>query len=80
MSTTHSAGEFGHTTDSDWRVFSSLTSCWVAFREWRKRGRLQAELCDLSDRGLMDIGITRGEIDFFASNRGSDSQGIRSTE
>jgi len=28
----------------------------------------------------MDIGITRGEIDYFASNRGIDPQGIRSTE
>jgi hypothetical protein len=28
----------------------------------------------------MDIGITRGEIDYFASNRGIDPRGIRSAE
>jgi uncharacterized protein YjiS (DUF1127 family) len=72
MNTAHSAAEFGHSTDSDWRVLSSLTSCWVAFQQWRRRGRLQAELCDLSDRGLMDIGIARGEIEYVTSIRGSE--------
>jgi hypothetical protein len=28
----------------------------------------------------MDIGITRGEIDYVASHRGIDPRGIRSTE
>ena len=51
-----------------------------AFQQWRKRDRLRTELYDLNDRELMDIGITRGEIDYFASNRGIDPQGIRSTE
>ena len=45
----------------------------------RKRQRLPATLCDLSDRELMDIGTTRGEIDYVASNRGIDPEGIRST-
>jgi uncharacterized protein YjiS (DUF1127 family) len=35
-------------------------------------------LCDLSDRELMDIGTTRGEIDYVASNRLVDPRGIRS--
>jgi len=35
-------------------------------------------LCDLSDRELMDIGTTRGEIDYVVSNRGIDPRGIRS--
>jgi uncharacterized protein YjiS (DUF1127 family) len=35
-------------------------------------------LCDLSDRELMDIGISRGEIDYVASNPGIDPRGIRS--
>jgi uncharacterized protein YjiS (DUF1127 family) len=34
----------------------------------------------MNDRELKDIGITRGEIDYFASNRGIDPQGIRSAE
>ena len=50
---------------------------WSAFQERRKRQRLRADLSDLSDRELMDIGTTRGEIDFVASNRGGDPRGIR---
>jgi uncharacterized protein YjiS (DUF1127 family) len=76
MNTAHSAAGLGQTTDSKQSVSSFLESCLVAFQEWRKRGRLQAELCNLSDRGLMDIGITRGEIDYVASNRGTDPRGI----
>ena len=34
---------------------------------------------DLSDTELMDIGTTRGEIDYVASSRGIDPRGIRST-
>lgn len=63
MSVVHSAAGSGHTTDSAWCVFSFLTSCWVAFQEWRSRGERQAELCNLSDAALMDIGIARGEIE-----------------
>jgi uncharacterized protein YjiS (DUF1127 family) len=36
----------------------------VAFREWRERRRLHATLSGLSDRELLDIGTTRGEIDY----------------
>ncbi|WP_249135396.1 DUF1127 domain-containing protein [Bradyrhizobium sp. AUGA SZCCT0222] len=53
-----------------------LETYWNAFQEWRKRQRL-ANLCDLSNRELMDIGITRSEIDYVASNRGIDPRGIR---
>jgi uncharacterized protein YjiS (DUF1127 family) len=64
MSMIHSAAGLGYTSDSRWRVVSFLTSCWVVFQEWRsRRGRL-AELCDLNDRALMDIGIARGEIEY----------------
>lgn len=62
------------------QVYSPLELYWNAFQEWRKRKRLLAKLCDLSDRELMDIGITRGEIDYVASHRGSDPRGIRSGE
>jgi uncharacterized protein YjiS (DUF1127 family) len=62
------------------QVFSPLEIYWAAFQEWRKRTRLQADLIDLSDRELMDIGISRGEIDYVVSHQGSDPRGIGSAE
>jgi uncharacterized protein YjiS (DUF1127 family) len=73
MSTIHGTTELR-------RVTARLEIYWAAFQEWRKRARLQADLTDLSDRELMDIGISRGEIDYVASHRGSDPRGIRSSE
>ena len=61
------------------QVYSLFETYWNVFQEWRKRQRL-ANLCDLGDRELMDIGITRGEINYFASNRIIDPRGIRSAE
>ena len=61
MNTAHVTG-FGRATGSAQSVSNFLGSCWVAFQEWRKRERLH-ELCDLSDRELSDIGISRGEIE-----------------
>jgi uncharacterized protein YjiS (DUF1127 family) len=55
---------------------SFLASFWRAFQEWRKRERVRAELSSFSDRELTDIGITRGEIDYFVSNRSVDPRGI----
>lgn len=55
-------------------------NCWTAFQEWRKWDRLRRNLCNLSDRELMDIGITYGEIDYVTSNRNTDPRGIRSAE
>jgi uncharacterized protein YjiS (DUF1127 family) len=43
-----------------------------------KRQKLHAALSDLTDRELMDIGTTRGEIDYVLSNRDIDPRGIRS--
>ena len=77
MSMTHGAAELGHTTDSKRRDFRSLRSCWGAFQEWRQRGRSEDELYNLSDRSLMDIGITRGEIEYAASNGHGDRRGLR---
>jgi uncharacterized protein YjiS (DUF1127 family) len=62
------------------QVYSPLEAWWDAFQQWRKRERQRTELCRLTDSELIDIGITRGEIDYFASNRGIDPQGIRSAE
>ena len=80
MYTALGAAELKQAARSTQRVSNFLGSCWGAFQQWRKRGRLRTELYGLNDRELMDIGITRGEIDYFGSNRGLDPQGIRSTE
>ena len=80
MHTALGAAELKQATRSTPRVSNFLESCWGAFLQWRKRDRLRTELYGLNDRELIDIGITRGEIDYFASKRGIDPQGIRSTE
>ena len=53
-------------------VLSLLKGYWRAFQEWRQRRRLRAGLHDLSDRQLMDIGVTRAEIDCIAAHRAID--------
>ena len=80
MSTTYVATGLGQAAAKRQVYYSPLEKYWDAFLEWRKRRRLRATLCDLSDRELMDIGTTRGEIDYVASNRGIDPRGIRSAE
>ena len=79
MNTTFSTTGLALTTASTRRVFSLFRSYWGAFQEWRKRERLRADLCGLNDTGLRDIGITRGEVDYVASNRSIDPRGVRST-
>jgi uncharacterized protein YjiS (DUF1127 family) len=51
---------------------SLFGKCRAALVEWRERQRIRAMLLDLSDRELRDIGISRGEIDYLASNRDID--------
>jgi uncharacterized protein YjiS (DUF1127 family) len=61
------------------RLGLSLFGNWCAtLLEWRERQRIRARLFDLSDRELHDIGISRGEVDYVASNRDIDPRGIRS--
>jgi uncharacterized protein YjiS (DUF1127 family) len=79
MNTAHSAAALGQTTASTRRVYSFFASYWGAFQERRKRERLRADLSCLNDFELQDIGISRGEIDYVASNRSIDPRGIRST-
>jgi uncharacterized protein YjiS (DUF1127 family) len=62
------------------QVYSPLETYWNAFQQWRKRDRLRTELYGLNDRELMDIGITRSEIDHLASHRGCDPRGVLSGE
>ena len=63
------------------QVYSPLETywetCWNAFHAWRKREKLRTELCRLTDSELADIGITRGEIDYVASNRSISPDPLR---
>jgi uncharacterized protein YjiS (DUF1127 family) len=77
MSTIHESTELGPTKR---QVYSPLEAYWNAFQEWRKRERLRTKLYRLTDSELIDIGVTRGEIEYVASNRGVDPRGIRSAE
>jgi uncharacterized protein YjiS (DUF1127 family) len=68
MSTT----ELGQTIALASYVFRLFKAYWAALHERRERARLRTVLYDLSDEELRDIGITRGEIDYVASNRSID--------
>ncbi len=50
-------------------ILSLLERYWRAFRNWRRRERLRVSLHDLSERELMDIGLTSGEIDSIVAER-----------
>jgi uncharacterized protein YjiS (DUF1127 family) len=78
MNTTYNVSGSRKTIASTRLGLSLFKRYWDAFQERRKRQRLRTTLSDLSDRELMDIGTTRGEIDYVASNRGIDPRGIRS--
>ncbi len=80
MSTTHSITWRERTSISTRSISSFIWKCWDAFRERRERQKLRAILSNLSDTELMDIGTTRGEIDYVASHPGIDPRGIRSGE
>ncbi|MBR0713139.1 DUF1127 domain-containing protein [Bradyrhizobium liaoningense] len=60
------------TAASTWSVLSLLKRYWLAFQERRRRQSLRTALQDLSDRELMDIGLTRGEIDYITPQRAID--------
>lgn len=51
-------------------ILSVLKQHWRALRERRQSPRLT--LHDLSDRELMDIGVTRAEIDYLTPQRAID--------
>jgi uncharacterized protein YjiS (DUF1127 family) len=62
------------------RLWSLFRSYWDASQKRRQRRKLRAALCDLSDRELIDIGTTGGEIDYIASNEDIDPRGVQSAE
>jgi uncharacterized protein YjiS (DUF1127 family) len=78
MSATHGTTWLVRTSVSTRNVSSFIWKYWDAFQERRERQKLRATLSTLSDRELVDIGATRGEIDYIASQRGIDPRGMRS--
>ena len=64
--------ELGQTIALTQHVFRLFKIYWATFQERRKRERARADLYNLSDKELKDIGITRGEIDYITSNRSID--------
>jgi uncharacterized protein YjiS (DUF1127 family) len=62
----------GPTVASTPSVPSLLKPYWRAFWEWRRRRSFPATVHDLSDRELMDIGLTRAEIDCIARHPALD--------
>jgi uncharacterized protein YjiS (DUF1127 family) len=60
-------------TDDTRNVMGLLKRCWRAFGMWRQRQNSRTTLHELSDRELMDIGVTRGEIDHIAPQRAIDA-------
>jgi uncharacterized protein YjiS (DUF1127 family) len=78
MNTTFRTTGLAQTTGSTRDVFSLFRRDWGAFqerrKERRKRQRERAELYRLNDWELMDIGMTRGEIEYVVSNRSFDRE------
>ena len=70
----------GPTAASTRSVLGLLKQYWRAFRERRQGPSLRANLEDLSDRELMDIGLTRGEIDYITPERAIDRVRDRYTD
>jgi uncharacterized protein YjiS (DUF1127 family) len=62
----------GPTAASTRSILSLLKRYWRAFQERRQRQSLRATLHNLSDRELMDIGLTRDEIDYITPHRAID--------
>ncbi|WP_247438213.1 DUF1127 domain-containing protein [Bradyrhizobium sp. 44] len=64
---------------STWGIPGLLARYWRALQDWRWRHGPQIALQDLSDRQLMDIGLTRGEVDYIAPERAIDALRDRAT-
>ena len=80
MGTIYQTTSLVQTTVAQRGNVGAFMNCWTAFQEWRKWERLRRDLCNLSDRELMDMGITYSEIDYVTSNRTTNPRGIRSAE
>ena len=65
---------------STWSIPGLLARYWRALQDWRWRHGPQIALRDLSDRELMDIGLTRGEIDYITPEHAIDTLRDRATD
>ena len=54
---------------SPWSLLGLLQGYWRAFRNWRQHERMRVSLRDLSERELMDIGLTPSDIDYMVADR-----------
>jgi len=50
-------------------ILSLLHGYWRALQRWRRREGFRINLHNLSDRELMDIGLTRNDIDYIVADR-----------
>ena len=75
MRRTHGTTWLERTSVSTRHVASFIWKYWDAFQERRERQKLRGALSNLSDGELMDIGTTRGEIDYVATHQGFDPRG-----
>ncbi|WP_439408683.1 DUF1127 domain-containing protein [Bradyrhizobium sp. DASA03076] len=76
MNTTHGTMWLDQTSRSIRHVANFIWKYRDALQERRESQKLRATLLELSDVELMDIGTTRGEIDYIASHRDIDPRGI----
>jgi len=79
VSTTYGARRLRRAAAPTGQVAALFKGFWSAVQEWRARRIVRATLLGLSDRELADIGTTRGEIDYVASQRSIVRQ-YRSTD
>ncbi|WP_027551356.1 DUF1127 domain-containing protein [Bradyrhizobium sp. Cp5.3] len=61
-------------------VSGLLRRYWTTLLAHQQRQRLRGDLSGLSDRELLDMGISRGEIDYVAANTSVDPRGVRSDD
>ncbi|WP_426615607.1 DUF1127 domain-containing protein [Bradyrhizobium sp. McL0616] len=80
MATTYNASTSRQTFSPIRLGLSFLGDRCAALHEWYGCQRIRARLLALSDRELYDIGISRGEIDYVASNPDVDPRGTRRAE
>lgn len=59
-------------------ALGSLRRYWLALQAWRQRSCVALQ--DLNDRELMDIGLTRGEIDYLTPERAIETLRDRATD
>ena len=76
MSITYGAPGLWRTAARRRHISHVFRPYWRAFQHWRRRERLRADLSNLSDRELLDIGTTRGEIDYIAAHPGLDPRRV----